>query len=429
MKHIIVAALLLCAFSSCKNDTLYEPTDLPPIRPLQFIGREAGEDSVLLSWTDMNEEITGFSLLRTNGLSSLTGTISYTEFAHVGSAVRSIGIPFIPDSTTSSVVYSIRAERNGIVSSNTGLTVAVSRNFLLTKDYDISSTSQPNNAVAFSPDGSLLAVANNDQTVKVWKMTNYSFGDVPVRTVTVGAAAGSVRITPDKTQLITGGGDGAVKVWDLSSGSLLGTLTGHTAGVYSLDVSPDGGTLISGSYDSTVRVWDLSSRVLKYSVPKSAAYITAVAFHPSGTSFFAGTSDGTVRTFTTATGAEGAAVTHGSGWVYALAFSPDGARFATGGSDNIVKVWNTSGRTLYTTFTEHTNWVTGVAFSNSGRMLFTVSKDKSLKAWRLSDKTRMSSMTGSEEKFSVAADPRGFGAATAGGSAVQYWRYATLSVH
>ncbi len=53
--------------------------------------------------------------------------------------------------------------------------------------------------------------------------------------------------------------DWTIKLWDLASGSVLRTLAGHRAAVFSVDFSRDGTTLASGSLDATVGLWDAAS--------------------------------------------------------------------------------------------------------------------------------------------------------------------------
>ena len=70
-----------------------------------------------------------------------------------------------------------------------------------------------------------------------------------------------VAFKPDNPNiLVSGSSDKTIKTWDITSGSCLSTLRGHTDGVWSVCFSSDGKQLTSGSKDKTVRNWDLATR-------------------------------------------------------------------------------------------------------------------------------------------------------------------------
>ena len=108
-------------------------------------------------------------------------------------------------------------------------------------------------AVAFPPDGSTLASASLDGTVKLWDVETREDG------TTLGhPLAASVAISPGGATLASGSLDGTIRIWDLVTLQPLGSLTGHTAAVLSLAFSPDGSSLASASEDHTVKLWDAS---------------------------------------------------------------------------------------------------------------------------------------------------------------------------
>ena len=65
--------------------------------------------------------------------------------------------------------------------------------------------------------------------------------------------------SPDGTRLASASGDGTVKVWDAATGQETLTLKGHTGAVTSVAFSPDGTRLASASWDATVKVWDAAT--------------------------------------------------------------------------------------------------------------------------------------------------------------------------
>ena len=65
--------------------------------------------------------------------------------------------------------------------------------------------------------------------------------------------------SPDGTRIATASSDSTVRIWDAATGVQLLALNGHADTVAGVAFSPDGTRLVSASYDNTVRVWDVST--------------------------------------------------------------------------------------------------------------------------------------------------------------------------
>jgi WD40 repeat protein len=100
-------------------------------------------------------------------------------------------------------------------------------------------------------------------------------------------------VSPDGSRIAGAMADRTVRVWDAETGRLLHVLRGHGDLVMDVAFSPDGARLASASYDRTVRVWDLSSgrsRVLR----GHDASVNRVAWH-GAREFVTASDDGTLR--------------------------------------------------------------------------------------------------------------------------------------
>ncbi len=160
------------------------------------------------------------------------------------------------------------------------------------------------NAMAFSPDGRTLAVADATR-VLLWNVAD------PVRptllaTLSGGAGIGTtVAFSPDGRTLATGD-NRALTLWNVAARSApvrLATLTGHTDSLRALAFGPNGRTLASGSADNTAMLWDVTDRAR----PQRVATLTGHR-----------------------------------GPVGSVTFGPDGHTLATGSTDQAVTLWDTT---------------------------------------------------------------------------------------
>jgi hypothetical protein len=152
-----------------------------------------------------------------------------------------------------------------------------------------------------------------------------------------------VAFSPDGTRLASAGHDGTVRVWDAAAGREVLALR-HTRRVDSVAFSPDGTRLASASYDGMVRVWDAATgrEVLALRGHTREVYreVYRVAYSPDGTRLASASRDGTVRVWEAATGREALTLRGFTGLDTSVAFSPDGSRLVVRNPVNGVKAWD-----------------------------------------------------------------------------------------
>ena len=98
-----------------------------------------------------------------------------------------------------------------------------------------------------------------DQTMSVW---NTRTGERIETLEGHGGAPNHMAFTADGTRLAVAGNDGTTRVWDPNTGDLQLTLGGHLGLVSSVSFSPDGTQLATASVDGRVRIWALDDDTL-----------------------------------------------------------------------------------------------------------------------------------------------------------------------
>jgi WD40 repeat protein len=231
-------------------------------------------------------------------------------------------------------------------------------------------------AMALSLEAKLVASASTSDygnKVRLWDASTGTERALEGHSGTVSALA----FSPDGRLVASGSNDNTVWLWDTSTGAERRALKGHSESVLTVAFSPDGRLVASGSNDNTVRLWDASTgaerRVLK-GHSKSVPVLT-VAFSPDGRLVASGYDDSTVRLWNASTGIKCHTLKRSYGSrsapVYAVAFSPDSRLVAF-----LDAIWDASTgiRRHFLKRDSYWYWVSGVAFSPDGKLVATISE-------------------------------------------------------
>ena len=106
-------------------------------------------------------------------------------------------------------------------------------------------------AVAFSPNGELLATSGDKENVtRLWRTSTGQPLAIVEGTAPRFSPGGHVLVTIDKK---------TVKLWEAETGAPKFTLTGHEGNITAVAFSSDGSKVATGSDDGTVRLWDVAT--------------------------------------------------------------------------------------------------------------------------------------------------------------------------
>jgi WD40 repeat protein len=144
---------------------------------------------------------------------------------------------------------------------------------------------------AWSPDGTMVAAGVRGNVV-FWRVAD----GVPVRTLAADPEwVGAVAFSPDGALLAAAGsGERFATLWEVASGRLVGRLR-HPTYVVAVRFDPRGRILATSATDGTVRLWDVASqRQLGVALPGPNQW-SDLAFNPAGTDLVAFYGDGTGR--------------------------------------------------------------------------------------------------------------------------------------
>lgn len=279
-------------------------------------------------------------------------------------------------------------------------------------------------AVAFSPDGSWLAVApRGSGTVELWdprRVERRAVFNTDAATVTVIEFAADGRRVAAALAVDGPGAD--VRVWSVPDGRLVTAIGPHERGVAGVFFNGRGTRLLTTARAGVVRCWDVESgrRLLELArtdVPEKRddaraifglggsrivstmremfdaetgsilgelpprGSVTAMAVSPDGRLLASGVASGTVYLTDMVTGDLFARIPGHSSAVRAAVFSTDGRQLVTGSADGTARLWDVRTATERQVLSGHEAPVEQVIITPDARRVVTASRDGTVRIW------------------------------------------------
>ncbi len=230
--------------------------------------------------------------------------------------------------------------------------------------------------MTFSPDGRMLATASSDCLIRLWEIKTLC-----ERKSFACSGACCMVFTRDGSTLVSAGDDGLIRLWAIPSGQLVRTLQGQYTGVVCVALSPDCKTIAAAGEDEAVRRWDMRSGQEHERLQGHTARVWSLSFSPSGKSLVSGSADGTVRLWDLAGRREIACCKGHKMPVRTTAYSPDGRFIVSAGDDGTARIWGApSGGQIHVL--RHGRPVDWVAFCKQGKALASHAADATVRLWK-----------------------------------------------
>jgi WD40 repeat protein len=200
--------------------------------------------------------------------------------------------------------------------------------------------------VAYNKEGTVLAAGCADGSILLWNISGAKATQRAVIDAHGIATVTAVAFSPKGESLLSSGMDGMVRQWNIAAKkpAKIGEFKGHATTVSGVTWSSDSGNIATSSYDWTVRVWDPATKKERVPIDGHLSRANASAFSPDATTLATGGEDLFIKFWSVNSDApkERAAI-KGSGYpIYSMAYAPDGKALAIGESGTI-ELCNTTG--------------------------------------------------------------------------------------
>jgi WD40 repeat protein len=256
-------------------------------------------------------------------------------------------------------------------------------------------------SVTFSPDGQLLACANESGQLSVYSTSNLRHVEQPLH---VGGEALALAFAPGGERLATGTVNGRVLIWDAHSPARSGSAVADgKETVTSVAFSSDGRAIVTSDSGGWVKQWNAQTRGREQprSVPDGGEAVGGTISRDKRFLLAGNTSAGTVVIWPLEGGSRH--TLHTEGELTSIAVSPEGIVAAS--TNGIVKRWEIATGTAVGKPLNVGSKVTSLAFSANGNKIAAGTESGEVELWNARTGEPLRSLRNGSPVTSVAFNP------------------------
>jgi WD40 repeat protein len=257
--------------------------------------------------------------------------------------------------------------------------------------------------IAFSPDGTKIVSGGENNTLQIWDAQTGNPLGLPMcgheEIEIYGTMRGHIHcvaFSPDGTKIVSAGEDQVFRLWDVKTGTQVGVpMDGDTTkllgSIGCVAFSPDGTRIATAGYEQNFRLWDAKTGAQigaplalewEMATELDTDYIeaTSLAFSRDGTRIVIGNRDGTILRWNLVSGLPFEGQMRTSGKVVGAVFSGDGKRIVSVCDEGFSVIWDAqSGEKLNESMIGRS--ISDVAFSSDGSRIATAERDGTILLW------------------------------------------------